>query len=40
MYFNLYLQFVKHKLKQWVSTSTADWKKGLEMAFQILKNVR
>eukprot|EP00795_Rhopilema_esculentum_P000703 gene703-10412_t len=33
-------EFIKHQLKQWVATSTADWKQGLEMAFTLLKNAR
>ena len=33
------MQYIKHQLKQWVATSTADWKKGLDMAFRLLKKV-
>eukprot|EP00794_Sanderia_malayensis_P007133 gene7133-7938_t len=33
-------EYVKNKLRQWKSTSTANWKAGLEMAFKILERAK
>eukprot|EP00112_Aurelia_sp_Birch-Aquarium-sp1_P013065 Seg2758.2 transcript_id=Seg2758.2/GoldUCD/mRNA.D3Y31 product="Voltage-dependent calcium channel subunit alpha-2/delta-3" protein_id=Seg2758.2/GoldUCD/D3Y31 len=33
-------EYIKHQLKQWVAKSTADWKKGLDMAFRLLNKAK